>query len=556
MSRTLRRPAFLRTNLPALLLPALLLVVFAAHDAHAQHSVATRPDAWGRRFWLAFPPNTGSGVNEITELHLAIRALEPATVTITSFDRDSSITVKAGTGTSATIVKLERSFAGMLDLAPLELRSRKSFLVESTADVTISALSLRTVSSDAMLVLPEGMLGSQYVVLAWPNGLRRDGDSLTYDMASQFAIIATEDGTSVTITPGESDAVPETLTMARGDVYLGEAPLGRPADVSGASIRSSRPVAVLAGNRRAGVPSDRGNFRDHLLEQLIPIERWGSEAVATPLYAVAGVTDTARLRVIAAEAGTLSVDGREYPLRACGVLELPLDRPMHLRADVPFEAAVFERSGGYDADRIALLADPSMMLVVPTRALDTVAHFESFDHDYFFEHYATIVATAAVPGLELDGGAVAPRFVRVGETELYVAHMPLAAGSHVISGMTPFAVYAYGFGEAISYAYPAGFSDRSSTSRAGADAEPARRARLTVSPMPATHAVRVELAGYQRGTVTIEIIDGLGKRWQSEVLNGRTDVLVQFAGAPGGIYICRAVDGSGVIATIPVIVAR
>jgi hypothetical protein len=74
--------------------------------------------------------------------------------------------------------------------------------------------------------------------------------------------------------------------------------------------------------------------------------------------------------------------------------------------------------------------------------------------------------------------------------------------------------------------------------------------------MPATHAVRVELAGYQRGTVTIEIIDGLGKRWQSEVLNGRTDVLVQFAGAPGGIYICRAVDGSGVIATIPVIVAR
>ena len=53
-------------------------------------------------------------------------------------------------------------------------------------------------------------------------------------------------------------------------------------DLSGTRVQSSAPVNVYSGNIRAKVsevenrPDINTGSRDHLVEQLIPVDRWGS----------------------------------------------------------------------------------------------------------------------------------------------------------------------------------------------------------------------------------------------------------------------------------------
>lgn len=47
-------------------------------------------------------------------------------------------------------------------------------------------------------------------------------------------------------------------------------------DLTGTYISSDKPVAVFSGNVRASIPTSRTS-RDHLVEQMIPVQTWGSE---------------------------------------------------------------------------------------------------------------------------------------------------------------------------------------------------------------------------------------------------------------------------------------
>ena len=139
-------------------------------------------------------------------------------------------------------------------------------------------------SRDASLVIPTRYLGKEYIIQTYPEDLR----------STEFAIVATEDNTTVQIIPsfetyGGKTAAGGTinLTLAKGEAYLvaskeheGE---DFTVDLSGSTICADKPIAVFNGNQQTGIPNREAYSQDFMVEQAIPIEQWGTEFYLTNL---------------------------------------------------------------------------------------------------------------------------------------------------------------------------------------------------------------------------------------------------------------------------------
>ena len=139
-------------------------------------------------------------------------------------------------------------------------------------------------SRDASLVIPTRFLGKEYIVQTYPEDLK----------STQFAIVATEDNTTVRIVPkfdtygGKTTAGNTiTLNLSKGEAYLvaskeheGEDFV---VDLSGSTICSNKPIAVFNGNQQTGIPNREAYSQDFMVEQVIPIEQWGTEFYLTNL---------------------------------------------------------------------------------------------------------------------------------------------------------------------------------------------------------------------------------------------------------------------------------
>jgi hypothetical protein len=119
------------------------------------------------------------------------------------------------------------------------------------------------------------VLALDYLHLAWANGF---GDGST------LAIVATENNTTVTVTPkvntpaGKNGlpamqaGVPKDIVLQRYD-YIQVTPGNN--DMTGSAIKSSAPVAVFGGHSCGNVPTTQTGACDHVEEQIFPLETWG-----------------------------------------------------------------------------------------------------------------------------------------------------------------------------------------------------------------------------------------------------------------------------------------
>ena len=135
-------------------------------------------------------------------------------------------------------------------------------------------------SRDASLVLPTHALGKEYYIQTSPEDL----------YSTQFAVVATEDGTEVTITPSyetyngvQPNSTPISITLNKGQAYLVASRLHKTedpdykADLSGSTVCATKPVAVFNGNQKTSVPIDPIRLRDYNSEQSLPIAQYGTE---------------------------------------------------------------------------------------------------------------------------------------------------------------------------------------------------------------------------------------------------------------------------------------
>ena len=249
----------------------------------------------GNDFWLTFmnnntfDPEKPDNATTKFEMKIAVSAREEMDVVIAIGNSPlTTLHVEAG---ETQVYELQRGLAGQIYLLESETTGKQGVHVyadpssaENKKKVFSCFLYGRAcdaplTSRDASLVIPTRFLGKEYIVQTYPQDV----------YSSEFAIVATEDNTEVTITPsfetGNGHAVnePFTISLAKGDAYLvaskrhEEGSTDFKADLSGSIICTDKPVAVFQGNQQTGIPNKEGYSQDFMVEQTLPVTQWGTE---------------------------------------------------------------------------------------------------------------------------------------------------------------------------------------------------------------------------------------------------------------------------------------
>jgi hypothetical protein len=402
----------------------------------------------GTEFWTAFGSNVSPGTNYI---YLSGNTATSATVSVPgiSFTQDVSITP----GTVASVA-VPGSTLGTVD-SPQDLG------IHITAGAPVSVYGLEDVvfSSDGFTALPVSAIGTDYYALGYDTG----------GLSSDFQVVGTTAGTTVTITPtstagGHTGGVPYTVQLNAGQVYqLTGAPL------TGTHISSTSPVSVLSGNQCVDIPVGYA-YCNYIAEQLPPTSEWGTDFVTEPL---ATRTKGDTFRVMADTNGTtVTINGANVATLDAGkYYETQLTTASVVHSSAPVLVAQFSDSTTYDG---AGNADPSEMLVPPDQQFLN-SYTVSTAPDSRFTNYLNVVApTVEVGSVMLNGTAIpASSFSAISGSNFSGAQLPVATGTYTVTGPQAFGLFSYGFGITDAYSEPGGYG-------AG---QVANASSLTLSPM-------------------------------------------------------------------------
>ena len=186
-----------------------------------------------------------------------------------------------------------------------EYVDKKGIFVKSTEDISVFAAMRMEYSYDATNVLPQGVLQSEYILQDYP----------PYNQAgeahSTFVIVATEDNTTIDITPstptikGKAANTTFSISLNKGQTY--QVVSTDKQTFSGTRVRAKngKKIAVFSGADFTQVPGGK-SARDCLYEQAMPVDYWGTEFVVTRSME----KDANRIRITAQEDGTqINIDG-------------------------------------------------------------------------------------------------------------------------------------------------------------------------------------------------------------------------------------------------------
>jgi len=260
------------------------------------------PDSRGTDFWLMFPTNYVS--SPALSLFIAGETATSGTVSIPGLSFTAPFTVTPGVVTTVTLP------AGAQASSADGIES-KGIHVTAADEVTVYGLNRISATTDAFLGLPSDILGTEYIILTFPNVNVVNG--------TEFGVAATQDGTVVTITPSvvtgpRAAGVPYNVTLNAGQTYQLRNPNAAPADLTGTIITSTAPIAVFGAHQCANIP-DGGTYAcDHLVEELPATSTWGRNFVTLPLanrrngdtFRILAQTNDTQIRINGALVATLN----------------------------------------------------------------------------------------------------------------------------------------------------------------------------------------------------------------------------------------------------------
>ncbi|MDH4392721.1 MAG: IgGFc-binding protein [Aquabacterium sp.] len=438
---------------------ALLASLFALAPALAA------VDSKGTSFWLMFPANfSGAALT----LFITGDTATTGTVSIPGSGFSTPFSVTPGVVTSVPV-------PNSAEVTAVDSITNQGIRVVANAEVTVYGLSRLQATTDAFLGLPTDALGTDYINLGFRN--------VNIVNATQFGIVATQNGTVVTITPtaqagSRTAGVPFSVTLNQGQTYLLRSTASSPADLSGSLISATAPIAVFGGHQCANIPSGNVVACDYIVEQLPHTGTWGRSFATMPL-ATRILGDT--FRILASVNGTVvSVNGVNVATLNRGQFhEQTIAGPASINATQPVLVAQYSNSSSFDG----VTSDPFMMLIPP---------FEQFLASYtvttpasgFNTNFINIVVpNASVGVVTLDGTPVpGASYTAIAGTGFSGARLPVTLGAHNLSGPLPFGAFMYGFASFDSYGYPGGQSFD----------EVAKVTRLTLSPATSTGTINTQ----------------------------------------------------------------
>lgn len=331
----------------------------------------------------------------------------------------------------------------------------KGVLIEAGDSVNVFISSFQNFTLDNSQVLPESSIGDRYRVDAYHgvpgfNNLHK----------SELLIVATQDGTQVQITPsvatfgGQLANVPFTVDLDEGETYQVQAAFDH-LDLTGtlieatASSGSCRPFAVYGGSMCANIPNLGCSACDHIFEQLVPVNAWGTKYFTVPVNGVNGYS----YRVQAHEnntavniGGTLVATlnaGQKY--EANGV-----STPVCIEADKPISVVQL-----LEGIACAGSGDPSMIILSPQERISRNAVFQTLSSTQLNQHsISLVVPLASVGQVLLDGTAINSSLFQnyAGCATHKHAKIAVPPGVHQLSAADGFQLYMFGLGSGESYA--------------------------------------------------------------------------------------------------------
>ena len=247
-------------------------------------------------------------------------------------------------------------------------------------------------SNDAYLGLPVISLpaGRSYEYIA--ASILGDSGTVSQAKDSIALIIGTENDTEIILEPSTSISHPfapaltgnqfipgssvqfRTVTIQRFQTFYLQV---RGGDISGTRIIANKPISVFSGHENANIPL-ANESGDILIEQLQPIDTWGTEAVTVPLRTRSGDvlkvfasqdSTTVNVTYTDINSGMVTSDSFSFTLNRNGFRELGGDSLNATGAIADFALiqsnnpiAVFQFSRSFTTDN-NIMSDPFMLSV-------------------------------------------------------------------------------------------------------------------------------------------------------------------------------------------------
>lgn len=442
----------------------------------------------GTDFWLGYGKHIAHGSRnpETMALYITSDVSTNAVVEIASINFSKTVQITANQVTEVTIP----SSAHLND----EGYSDHGIHVTSEKPVIVYAHIYQSAISGATLVLPVNALGMDYYSINYKQ-ISNDADSYSY-----FFVVATEDNTTVEITPsqntqsGRPKNVPFTVNLMKGQVYqvLAEAqnrtipaPEDRTDifsygdDLTGSKIRSiasgstgCKKIAVFSGSTKIAIncPSFRGETAmsdpgssDNLFQQVYPTAAWGKSFVTVRLKN--RPFDVYRI-IKSDPAAVVKLNGQVIPsssfinnlyyefTSSSGITNV-------ITSDKPIQAVQYSVTQNRNLNCINSnndLGDPEMIFLNPLEQTLNKITMYSTPNAEITSHYINVVIKAdGVNSFKLDGVNRSSSFQPVPSMPGYFyAQLTVNVGTHTLTSEGGFNAIAYGFGNHDSYGYAAG----------------------------------------------------------------------------------------------------
>lgn len=361
-------------------------------------------------------------------------------------------------------------------------------------------------SFDAANILPITALQTEYITQDYP-GYDHGGTGTGDGGFPEITILATENNTQVKINPSSAvlnsngtATITKTLNAGQVLYITGE----NRATLSGTFVTSNKKIAVFSGVNNTDVPGPV-SARDHLYEQNMPVDYWGTHFVVTRSMK----KDANRIRVTASNNGTeIIVDGMSlatinagdtYEFELCEAVmrtqdgyiravgegrgtEFYLDGEAHyLETTCPCAVYSYDVSEKYFVENNGTserdpnsAGDPAMVWISPLEQQLGRVTFGVMNTDQTPTHYVNIItptegaASLAVKEIKMNGGQVVygnnlvqPTDVKPvpAKPEYSYARIKLmdnAESVYTITSDIGFIAHVYGSGNKESYAYSCG----------------------------------------------------------------------------------------------------
>lgn len=486
----MRRVALLSALLSLLLIPSLLPAQIGPDGKGGSTPTVARANAEGTKFVVGFMKNEES--TSYCQEIVYLRQSNQRIIITSRYQTEVRVAMPDGSQRLFNIAPFEvrtiiLNETVWVDTAKIECLGEvcaNTYAITSEKPINVYCFSSKRHTSDGYLALPVETWGTEYVTanfgldhynLPRPPGFNDRLDSCSLEpRGGQFAVIASEDFTSVEITPatrtreGYPAGIPVRRVLMAGEMWRLEdgGTVRGGSDITGSRVSADKPVGLLSGHVRTGIPVSMST-KDHLIEMLAPIEDLGRRHIVVPFGGRQGgdvvriiSTSNNRTNIVV----STSTGRYGYTIAGFGSFqEIVVSDVSVIETSEDVVVAHYSQSNGIDPDGNF---DPYMVMVTPEEQFATSAVFQTMSNngDQFVNHFVTLVVeedsiqTVLVNGrplsnLNIIGSGQVPTLE--GTYRWVTAVVPDDA-AFVIDGFAKFGGYVYGIGEWDSYGWPVG----------------------------------------------------------------------------------------------------